>query len=154
MARTELEARSRPATMCARRDGSRMSRMNRPALLPTHRESPTWQIARTSGVGPMCHAPVACGSAACTDPDATTIAIAARRRPVRFFQPRDARSGLSGDEKMRMCFIANPTAGRGRTRSMVESYARAVHGEVELLWTQRPGHARELAREAAGRVQV
>ena len=37
---------------------------------------------------------------------------------------------------------------------MVESYARAVHGEVELLWTQRPGHARELAREAAGRVQV
>ena len=55
---------------------------------------------------------------------------------------------------MRMCFIANPTAGRGRTRSMVESYARAVHGEVEFLWTQRPGHARELAREAAARFQV
>ena len=37
---------------------------------------------------------------------------------------------------------------------MVESYARAVHGEVEFLWTQRPGHARELARDAAARHQV
>ena len=37
---------------------------------------------------------------------------------------------------------------------MVESYARAVRGEVELLWTQGPGHARTLARESAGRSRV
>jgi YegS/Rv2252/BmrU family lipid kinase len=55
---------------------------------------------------------------------------------------------------MRVVFIANPTAGRGRTRAMVETYARAVPGEVELLWTQGPGHARELARQAAPRCQV
>jgi YegS/Rv2252/BmrU family lipid kinase len=51
---------------------------------------------------------------------------------------------------MRVSFIANPTAGRGRTRATVERYARAVRGDVRLLWTQGPGHARELAR-AAGR---
>jgi YegS/Rv2252/BmrU family lipid kinase len=55
---------------------------------------------------------------------------------------------------IRVSFIANPTAGRGRTRAMVESYARAVPGEAEVLWTQRPGHARELAREAAAHGQV
>ncbi|HEX6791310.1 MAG TPA: diacylglycerol kinase family protein [Candidatus Krumholzibacteria bacterium] len=55
---------------------------------------------------------------------------------------------------MRISFIANPTAGRGRTKAMVESYARAVPGEVEMLWTQRPGHAAELARRAAAGSQV
>jgi YegS/Rv2252/BmrU family lipid kinase len=49
---------------------------------------------------------------------------------------------------MRVSFIANPTAGRGRTRATVERYARAVRGDVRLLWTQGPGHARELARGA------
>jgi len=32
---------------------------------------------------------------------------------------------------------------------MVEGFARAVPGESRLLWTQGPGHARDLAREAA-----
>ena len=32
---------------------------------------------------------------------------------------------------------------------MVEGFARAVTGESRLLWTQGPGHARELARNAA-----
>jgi YegS/Rv2252/BmrU family lipid kinase len=50
---------------------------------------------------------------------------------------------------MRIRFIANPTAGRGRTRSMVERYARAVRGDTQLLWTQGPGHATDLARRAA-----
>lgn len=50
---------------------------------------------------------------------------------------------------MRVSFIANPTAGRGRTRATVERYARAVRGDVQFLWTQGPGHARELARGAA-----
>ena len=34
---------------------------------------------------------------------------------------------------------------------MVESYAGAVPGEVEMLWTQGPGHATGLARQAAAR---
>jgi YegS/Rv2252/BmrU family lipid kinase len=50
---------------------------------------------------------------------------------------------------MRISFIANPTAGRGRTRRMVEAFARAVPGESRLLWTERPGHAIALARRAA-----
>ncbi|HEU4930218.1 MAG TPA: diacylglycerol kinase family protein [Candidatus Krumholzibacteria bacterium] len=49
-----------------------------------------------------------------------------------------------------MSFIANPAAGRGRTRTTVERYARAVRGDTQFLWTQGPGHARELARQAAG----
>jgi YegS/Rv2252/BmrU family lipid kinase len=52
---------------------------------------------------------------------------------------------------MRISFIANPTAGRGRTRALVEAYAGVLSGDVELLWTQGPGHARELARAAAAR---
>lgn len=50
---------------------------------------------------------------------------------------------------MKVSFIANPTAGRGRTRALVEAYAGALSGESELLWTQGPGHAAELARSAA-----
>jgi YegS/Rv2252/BmrU family lipid kinase len=50
---------------------------------------------------------------------------------------------------VRISFIANPTAGRGRTRRLVEGFARAVPGENRLLWTQGPGHASELARGAA-----
>ncbi len=55
---------------------------------------------------------------------------------------------------MKVSFIANPTAGRGRTRAMVESFARGLSVESELLWTQGPGHAAELARSAAGRSHV
>lgn len=52
---------------------------------------------------------------------------------------------------MRVSFIANPTAGRGRTRALVERYALAAGAGAELLWTQGPGHATALAREAAAR---
>jgi YegS/Rv2252/BmrU family lipid kinase len=52
---------------------------------------------------------------------------------------------------MRVSFIANPTAGRGRTRALVEQYANAVGAGAELLWTQGPGHATTLARDAAAR---
>ena len=55
---------------------------------------------------------------------------------------------------MKISFIANPTAGRGRTRAMVESFARGLSVESELLWTQGPGHAAELARSAATRSQA
>jgi YegS/Rv2252/BmrU family lipid kinase len=55
---------------------------------------------------------------------------------------------------MQVSFIANPTAGRGRTRALVENYARAMPGAVKLLWTQRPGHACELARESAAHSQA
>lgn len=52
-------------------------------------------------------------------------------------------------QNMRVSFIANPMAGRGRTRTTVERYARAVRGDTQFLWTQGPGHASELARQAA-----
>jgi len=55
---------------------------------------------------------------------------------------------------MKVSFIANPTAGRGRTRGLVESFARGLSAESELLWTQRPGHAAELARLASARGRV
>ena len=55
---------------------------------------------------------------------------------------------------MLVSFIANPTAGRGRTRTAVERYARAVRGDTQFLWTQGPGHARELARQAAAASDV
>ncbi len=50
---------------------------------------------------------------------------------------------------MRVSFIANPTAGRGRTRALVERLAGALPGDANLLWTSGPRHATELAREAA-----
>ena len=37
---------------------------------------------------------------------------------------------------------------------MVRSLTAALSGEVDVLWTQRAGHARELARDAAARSQV
>ncbi len=55
---------------------------------------------------------------------------------------------------MRVSFIANPTAGRGRTRALVEGYARAIRGDVNLLWTQGPSHAVDLARAAAASSDV
>jgi diacylglycerol kinase (ATP) len=63
---------------------------------------------------------------------------------------REQRRTMERKILLRISFIANPTAGRGRTRRMVEAFARAVPGESNLLWTQAPGHATELARSAAG----
>jgi len=51
---------------------------------------------------------------------------------------------------MKLYMIANPVAGRG-VRSEVEAAAEVLKQgpyEVDLLWTQRGGHATELAREA------
>lgn len=60
---------------------------------------------------------------------------------------------------MRYTFILNPAAGHGlagRRRRAVEAALDAAALDVELRVTERPGHATELAREAAraGRVAV
>lgn len=48
-------------------------------------------------------------------------------------------------------FIVNPTAGRGRGRRLWESFAStlSVFGESTVWYSERPGHATELARAAA-----
>ncbi|MEO2003352.1 MAG: acylglycerol kinase family protein, partial [Candidatus Poribacteria bacterium] len=51
-----------------------------------------------------------------------------------------------------MTLIANPTAGKGRTRralGQVEALLRDTGLAVTLQITERPGHATELARRAA-----
>lgn len=50
-----------------------------------------------------------------------------------------------------VCFIVNPTAGRGRARAAwqrIESLARTL-GDFAVRFTEGPGHARKLAEEAA-----
>lgn len=50
--------------------------------------------------------------------------------------------------------IANPAAGAGRGRERVRGLVHALDGwspPPRLLWTERPGHARELARGARER---
>jgi diacylglycerol kinase (ATP) len=52
----------------------------------------------------------------------------------------------------RLVVIANPNAGGGRAGREREEIERAVDRafeQAEVLWTQRPGHATELARVAA-----
>lgn len=52
---------------------------------------------------------------------------------------------------MRYQLIANPTAGRGRTRQylpLIEEAFRSSSHEYRLSLTEAPGHATELAREA------
>jgi len=113
-------------------------------------------MARTSGAGPTCHgfcaALVAGGAllvpaAFAPAADAATKKIAAAARTLRCF-------AATRSNEMKISFIANPTAGRGRTRALVESYAGALSGSSELLWTQGPGHAADLARSAATTSQV
>jgi len=58
---------------------------------------------------------------------------------------------------MEIAFIANPTAGRGRARSFVESFSRRakeLDSDIDVMWTTGPGHATELAREAARHCDV
>jgi YegS/Rv2252/BmrU family lipid kinase len=58
---------------------------------------------------------------------------------------------------MEIAFIANPTAGRGRARSFVSRFAEQaadLDSHIEVLWTRHPGHATELARDAASRCDV
>jgi YegS/Rv2252/BmrU family lipid kinase len=49
---------------------------------------------------------------------------------------------------MRITFIANPHAGRGRTLAFLARYRDRLGGEADVLWTDAPGHATELARRA------
>ncbi|MCL2434488.1 MAG: diacylglycerol kinase family lipid kinase [Clostridia bacterium] len=51
-----------------------------------------------------------------------------------------------------MYIIANPFAGRGRSVTVmakIEEHLKAKNIEYELVWTEYPGQATELAREAA-----
>jgi diacylglycerol kinase family enzyme len=47
------------------------------------------------------------------------------------------------------CVIYNPKAGRGRAEKLLQEEAHVLGREVELRPTSAPGHAIELAREAA-----
>lgn len=56
---------------------------------------------------------------------------------------------------MHVTFIANPRAGRGRTDSIFRRFEKGDVGhDAEVLWTEEPGHATGLAREAATRTDV
>jgi len=58
---------------------------------------------------------------------------------------------------MEIAFIANPAAGRGYTRRFVsrfEAQARDLDQHIDVLWTERAGHAVELAREVRTRCDV
>jgi diacylglycerol kinase (ATP) len=48
-----------------------------------------------------------------------------------------------------VCVIFNPAAGRGLAARRLDSLRRALAGRAEFRPTQGPGHAEELAREAA-----
>ncbi|HJZ54558.1 MAG TPA: diacylglycerol kinase family protein [Gemmataceae bacterium] len=49
-----------------------------------------------------------------------------------------------------MCVIYNPAAGRGKAESLLKELRPSLGTEVELRPSARPGHAVELARDAAG----
>jgi YegS/Rv2252/BmrU family lipid kinase len=49
---------------------------------------------------------------------------------------------------MRVTFIVNPRAGRGRTGAFLARYRDRLGGEADVVWTRSPGHATELARRA------
>lgn len=58
---------------------------------------------------------------------------------------------------MKLTFIANPYAGRGRTEKLFAAFrarAEAMGKELAFRWTSAPGHAVEIAREAARRCDV
>lgn len=48
------------------------------------------------------------------------------------------------------CVIYNPAAGRGRAKRLIEAAVARLAPDVELRPTKAPGHAVELAEEAAG----
>lgn len=59
--------------------------------------------------------------------------------------------------EMKLTFIANPYAGRGRTEKLFAAFrarAEAMGKELAFRWTSAPGHAVEIAREAARRCDV
>lgn len=49
---------------------------------------------------------------------------------------------------MRIAFIANPHAGRGRTEAFLSRHVETFGHDAEIMWTEAPGHACDLAREA------
>lgn len=53
---------------------------------------------------------------------------------------------------MQITLIANPTAGRGRTERFLRHFTRG-HA-AEILWTERPGHASDLARTAVASADI
>jgi diacylglycerol kinase (ATP) len=58
---------------------------------------------------------------------------------------------------MRIAVIANPIAGGGRARALAVSVRAGLEGAghvVSFAWTQKPGHAIELARQAKDRCDV
>lgn len=54
-------------------------------------------------------------------------------------------------KKNSICVILNPAAGKSQARQRLEVMGAAWRGRFELWPTERPGHATELAREAAER---
>jgi diacylglycerol kinase (ATP) len=52
---------------------------------------------------------------------------------------------------MKIAFIANPTAGRGRTQRFLDDFSESgvVGADVAVHWTERAGHATEIARNCA-----
>lgn len=61
--------------------------------------------------------------------------------------------GGARNQGERLTVIANPRAGGGRAGASRDDIARAVDrafAQARVLWTEAPGHATELARQAAG----
>ncbi|MDP2309230.1 MAG: diacylglycerol kinase family protein [Pseudomonadota bacterium] len=57
----------------------------------------------------------------------------------------------------RLIVIANPKAGGGRAganRDLIERAAARAFAQVEVRWTEGPGHASELARDAAADADI
>lgn len=54
---------------------------------------------------------------------------------------------------MRIAFIINPTAGKGRAAKTIPEIERTMNGlenvEYSLLYTEKPGHAMSIAKDAA-----
>lgn len=65
--------------------------------------------------------------------------------------------GGARNEGERLTVIANPRAGGGRAGARRDDILRAVDrafAQARVLWTEAPGHATELARQAAGESDV
>jgi len=70
---------------------------------------------------------------------------------------RSADAGGAQNRGERLIVIANPRAGGGRAgakRSEIERAAARAFAQVEVRWTEGPGHAIELARVAAGEADI